>query len=227
MKFGELPWQLSDPYEHIGAAFESVVRRMCSIKVAHTTEEVQVREVSVKVADSEEDQAAADRLIAERYAWRGYLDQNGTRRLSTSIRQPHCFTLLAFRNARAVGTLTLGVDASAGLVVDEANQEIVDGLRRIGRRVVELRRFAVQDDGESKAIFANLFLSAYRIGRVLHRATDVLIEVNPRHEAYYRRIFGFARVGREWLCPRVNAPAVLMHLDLINLDARLCTSQRC
>jgi hypothetical protein len=227
MKLSELPWQLSDPYEQVGAAFESVVRRMCSIRAAHTTEEERVREVSVKVVDSEEDQAEADRLIAERYAWRGYLDQSETRRLPTRVPPPHCFTLLAFRNARAVGTLTLGVDASSGLVVDEANQEIVDGLRRIGRRVVELRRFAVQDDGESKAIFANLFLTAYRLGRVLHRATDVLIEVNPRHEAYYRRIFGFVRVGTEWVCPRVNAPAVLMHLDLINLDARLCTSHRC
>jgi hypothetical protein len=222
MKVSELPWQLSDP----GAAFESVVRRMCSTTVDHTIEEVQVREVSVEVADSEEDLAAADRLIAERYAWRGYTDQSQAPRPATSTRQPHCFTLLAFRNARAVGTLTLGIDSASGLVVDEANREIIDGLRRIGRRVVELRRFAVQDDGESKSIFANLFLTAYRIGRVLHRATDVLIEVNPRHEAYYRRIFGFVRVGREWVCPRVNAPAVLMHLDLINLDARLCTSHR-
>jgi hypothetical protein len=56
---------------------------------------------------------------------------------------------------------------------------------------------------------------------LLHRATDVLIEVNPRHEAYYRRIFGFARAGREWICPRVNAPAVLMHLDVTNLEERL------
>jgi hypothetical protein len=224
MKLNELPWQLSDPYEQVGAAFESVVRRMRSIPAAHTAEELQVREVSVKVAGSEEDQAAADRLIAERYAWRGYLDRSEASPLSTSIPTPPCFTLLAFRNGSAVGTLTLGVDASSGLVVDQENREIVDGLRRIGRRVVELRRFAVQDDGESKAIFANLFLSAYRIGRVLHRATDVLIEVNPRHEAYYRRIFGFTRVGKQWVCPRVNAPAVLMHLDLINLDVRLRAS---
>jgi hypothetical protein len=225
MKLNELPWQLSDPYEQVGAAFESVLRRMRSIPVAPATEELQVGEVSVKVAGSAEDQAAADRLIAERYAWRGYLDRSEAGHLSTSIVPTACFTLLAFRNARAVGTLTLGVDTASRLVVDEANPEIVDGLRRIGRRVVELRRFAVQDDGESKAIFANLFFSAYRIGRVLHRATDVLIEVNPRHEAFYRRIFGFARVGKQWACPRVNAPAVLMHLDLINLDVRLGASQ--
>jgi len=225
MKLNELPWQLSDPYEQVGAAFESVLKRMRSTPGAPATEELQVGEVSVKVAGCLEDQAAADRLIAERYAWRGYFDRSEPGHVSTRIPPTSCFTLLAFRNARAVGTLTLGVDTPSGLVVDEANQEIVDGLRRIGRRVVELRRFAVQDDGESKAIFANLFFSAYRIGRVLHRATDVLIEVNPRHEAYYRRIFGFSRVGTQWTCPRVNAPAVLMHLDLVNLDVRLGASR--
>lgn len=223
MKLNELPWQLSDPYEQVGAAFESIVRRMCSRAPGCTDEAQQAGDVHIKVADSEADQAAADRLIAQRYAWRGYLDQSEASEISTSTRHT-CFTLLALRNGGAVGTLTLGIDAPSGLVVDEANQEVVDGLRRIGRQVVELRKFAVQDDGKSKAIFASLFLSAYRIGRLLHRATDVLIEINPRHEAYYRRIFGFARVGREWVCPRVNAPAVLMHLDLTNLDARLRSS---
>ena len=225
MKLNEVPWQLSDPYEQVGAAFESVVRRTCSISAACTGEAPHEGQVHVKVADSEADQAAADRLIAERYAWRGYLDQSEASEVSTSASARHsCFTLLAFRKGSAVGTLTLGIDAPAGLVIDEANHEVVDGLRRIGRQVVELRRFAVRDDGNSKMIFANLFLSAYRIGRLLHRATDVLIEINPRHEAYYRRIFGFARVGREWVCPRVNAPAVLMHLDLMNLDVRLRAS---
>lgn len=224
MKLNELPWQLSDPYEQVGAAFESVVRRMCSIPAARTTAELQADEVHIKLAGSEADQAEADRLISERYAWRGYCDQSGAGK--GPPRSHACFTLLAFRNDRAVGTLTLGIDASSGLVVDEANQEIVDGLRREGRQIVELRRFAVRDDGESKEIFANLFLSAYRIGRQLHHATDVLIEINPRHEAYYRRIFGFARLGTEWVCPRVNAPAVLMHLDLTDLDARLGSSLR-
>jgi N-acyl amino acid synthase FeeM len=223
MKLNELPWQLSDPYEQVGAAFESVVRRMCSIRSGCSDQTSQGVGVYVKVADSNADQLAADRLIAERYAWRGYVDQSGTSEISTGTRLS-CFTLLALRNDNAVGTLTLGIDGSSGLAVDDANQEVVDGLRRIGRHVVELRKFAVLDDGQSKTILANLFLAAYKIGRLLHRATDVLIEINPRHEAYYRRIFGFARIGREWVCPRVNAPAVLMHLDLTNLDAKLRAS---
>jgi len=35
------------------------------------------------------------------------------------------------------------------------------------------------------------------------------------------------REYRPWICPRVNAPAALMHLDLVNLDVRLRASHRC
>ena len=38
----------------------------------------------------------------------------------------NAFTLLAYREDRMVGTLTVGVDAGNGLLVDEANQEMVD-----------------------------------------------------------------------------------------------------
>jgi hypothetical protein len=120
-----------------------------------------------------------------------------------------------------VGTLTVGVDAGNGLVVDEANREMVDGLRQAGRRVVELRRLAVRDAVGTKAVLAHLFRAAYLVGREVHDATDVLIEVNPRHASFYRRIFGFVRMGDEWICARVNAPAVLLRLDIANLDRKL------
>ena len=50
--------------------------------------------------------------------------------------------------------------------------------------------------------------------------TDILVEVNPRHATFYRKVFGFVVAGAETICPRVNAPAVLLRLDLIDLDLR-------
>ncbi|TEX49967.1 MAG: hypothetical protein CFR70_00705 [Rhodocyclaceae bacterium] len=41
--------------------------------------------------------------------------------------------------------------------------------------------------------------------------SDAVIEVNRRHAGFYSRRFGHARIGDEKLCPRVDAPAVLMH----------------
>ena len=87
--------------------------------------------------------------------------------------------------------------------------------------MVELRRLSVCSNVGAKAVLAHLFSAAYLVGRILHEATDVLIEVNPRHASFYRRIFGFVLLRGEWICARVNAPAVLLHLDIANLDRKL------
>ncbi len=46
-------------------------------------------------------------------------------------------------------------------------------------------------------MLAALFGLAYPLGRVVHEATDVLIEVNPRHVASYQRVSGFAEISRD------------------------------
>jgi hypothetical protein len=43
---------------------------------------------------------------------------------------------------------------------------------------------------------------------------DIVIEVNPRHVRYYQRALGFTVMGPERLNRRVDAPAVLLRLDL-------------
>jgi len=208
--------------EQLDIAFESIVRRKLSLDLLTEDASVTAGDVRIKLARSSEEHAAADRFLAMRYAWRGYAadsklgEQSSDKRASLNY-----FTLLAYRGDRTVGTLTVGVDAGNGLVVDEANLELVNGLRRTGRRVVELRRLAVQDEVGAKGVLAHLFRAAYLMGREVHDATDVLIEVNPRHASFYRRIFGFVRMGDEWICARVNAPAVLLRLDIANLDRKL------
>ena len=91
---------------------------------------------------------------------------------------------------------------------------------------MELTRLAVQDSVDGKEVLAHLFRAAYRVGRVAHGATDVLIEINPRHAGFYARVFGFVRIGDEWICTRVNAPAVLMRLDVADLERRLSRIQQ-
>jgi hypothetical protein len=51
--------------------------------------------------------------------------------------------------------------------------------------------------------------------------TDVVIEVNPRHVAFYKRMLGFKEFGPERLCSRVNAPAVLLRLELEYVDQQI------
>ena len=58
-----------------------------------------------------------------------------------------------------------------------------------------------------------------QLGRVSLEATDVVIEVNPRHVRYYQRAFGFRAFGAERRCERVGAPARLLHLNLVAADS--------
>jgi hypothetical protein len=52
--------------------------------------------------------------------------------------------------------------------------------------------------------------------------TDLVIEVNPRHVAYYRRLMKFEVLGPERECPRVQgAPAVLLRADLRMYEAEM------
>lgn len=45
--------------------------------------------------------------------------------------------------------------------------------------------------------------------------TSMIIEVNPRHKAYYKTLLKYDEIGAEKACPSVqNAPAVLLHLPL-------------
>ena len=183
---------------------------------------VSTADVCVKLVCCSDDQAAADRLVALHYASRGYVtDRERNDPFSNQGLLAACLTFLACRGPQKVGTLTIGLDHGRGLLAGEANRESVDGLRRAGRRVAELRRLAVHDPVDGKAVLAHLFRAVYCAGRLVHGATNVLIEVNPRHASFYARIFGFVRLGEEMICARVNAPAVLMRLDIAELDCRL------
>ncbi len=179
--------------------------------------------IKVVVARSRREHESAITLVRENYARRGYRTSFLTEPPATGPSEgPYrLVTLLAQQGERAVGTLTLGLDSSAGLSVDEAHRGAVDAIRAQGRRVCELIRLAVDAGEASRLALALLVHSAYLIGRLVHRATDVFIEVNPRHVSFYERAFHFRRLGEPALCPRVEAPSVLMHLELSQLDRRI------
>lgn len=195
-----------------GEASRSAAQEACSRKPFGS--------MKVVVARSRHEHESAMALIRRSYARRGYRTSFLVESLSVSQGLYRHVTLLAQQGERVVGTLTLGLDSGAGLSVDEAHRSAVDAIRSQGGRVCELTRLAV-DAGETPRLALGLLVqSAYLVGRLVHRATDVFIEVNPRHVSFYERAFQFRRVGEPTMCPRVQAPSVLMHLELSQLDRR-------
>lgn len=177
-------------------------------------ESIEQQNFKIRLAHSQEKVNNASLLIQRMYMQRGY-DVPGMQKV------PDRITLMASQNEAVVGTLTLGIDAGNGLMADENYKEEVDQLRAEGRKVCELTKFAVDQTRGSKRVLAGLFHIAYIYGRVLHKQTDVVIEVTPKHAHFYNRMLGFKPFGKERLNTRVNTMGVLLRLEIEYVDQQI------
>lgn len=168
----------------------------------------------IRFADSKGRRSSASMLINKMYSWRGY--QTGE-----LISTPNQITLVANIGDQPVGTLTLSLDSPSGLLADELYRDAIDAVRQEKRFVCELIKLAVDQNASSKQVLATIFHIAYIYGRLIRKVTDLLIEVNPRHVNFYKRMLGFVQIGEERQCPRVDAPAVLLRLDLDYTDEQI------
>lgn len=170
---------------------------------------------SIRLTDPAGRRSEVSALIKRMYSWRGYNIEN------TPISSENQTTLEAFNGQDLVGTLTLRLDSEDGLLADELYEEKISAFRKKDRKICELSKLAIDPQFSSKELLAYLFNLAYICGRIINRATDFFIEVNPRHTGYYKRMLGFHQLGEARNCERVNAPAVLLHLELDYVDAQV------
>ncbi len=156
---------------------------------------------------------ACSRLVRRMYAWRGYrLVPN---RLQPA--DPNHVTIGAWLDGELVATATASRDSAAGLLADGLYHDEMVRLRGQSRVICEVTRLAVDLDCHDPELLNSLFLAIYQYVRAVFGGTELVIEVNPRHAGYYRRTMGFQQIGGLRTCPRVNAPAVLLHRTLGNV----------
>ncbi len=177
-------------------------------------EKIEQQFFKIRLAHSIERVNSASMLVQRKYAGRGYATGD-------IQKTPERITLMAFQDDKVIGTLTLGLDSPKGLLVEDLYAAEISTLRQAGRKVGELTQLAIDQTLASKLVLASLFHIAYIYGHVLQGYTDVVIEVNPRHVAFYKRMLGFVELGSERMCGRVNAPAVLLRLELDYVDQQI------
>jgi hypothetical protein len=151
------------------------------------------------------------------YQGRGYVSGDESLIVSPYDASPQTLTLLAQdENGVDAATITLVFDSPAGLPCDEIYGNELNTLRSQGRLLVEVTRLAINEDHQhSKTLLVRLFNFIYVFAKRVKGFDDFVIEVNPRHTNYYRRLLIFEQAGPERPCPRVQgAPAVLLRLDL-------------
>ncbi len=163
-------------------------------------------------------------LVTQMYSRRGYLTDG----VATAPRRDSTITLDAHNAQQVMGTVTVRLDKrDGGLLADALYKKEIDAFRADGRKVCEVSKLAVDPRYGSKELMASLFQLAYLYAHRIYRASDAFIEVNPRHAGFYKRMLGFREIGELRICPRVNAPAVLLHVELDYMRAQIALHGGC
>jgi hypothetical protein len=162
----------------------------------------------------------AEHLVSQAYSSLGYRSD-----LGGSPHPGRTATLQATQNDHTCGTMTINFDGPDGLQADILYPEELAELRRRGS-VCEFTRLALDRNVSGREVLCALFYMAYAFAHHVREVDHLVIEVNPRHEAFYRRMLGFRNGGDKRLCPRVNAPAVLMHLDFAHTREQIAQARQ-
>jgi hypothetical protein len=165
----------------------------------------------IRVAKLSGRRREAGTLVERRYQGRGYT-------IPSLSQDPHLSTFIAYDEGVLVGTVSVRLDSDEkGLSADDLYRAEIDGLRRSGARICEFTRLAVDRTAASKPVLAGLFHTAYLYAAVIRGFTHAVIEVNPRHVAFYGRALAFHPIGDERMNLRVHAPAVLLSVTFATI----------
>lgn len=163
----------------------------------------------IKTADSFVRRNSASSLLKNRYSWRGY----GAVSLPTD-QASNRITLSALEDEATIGTITVGLDGAEGMNSDDIFSDENNALRAEGRKLCEFTKLAVDPISGTKRVLAALFHVAFVVAYRIRKHDTLVVEVNPRHVKYYERMLGFRVIAPPRMNRSVNAPAVLLLVDL-------------
>lgn len=158
-------------------------------------------------------------LVERRYGDRGLAV---TRERFSSRNEDGDVVCTARDGEKIVGTLTVRFDGVGGLKADLLFAEELAEWRAAGIKLCEFGSLAVDKHShEPKRVLAQVFHLGYLHAHRRARCDRLIIEVNPRHVAFYRRWLGLLPYTAARHNPRVDAPAVLMSIDFATVREQI------
>jgi hypothetical protein len=158
-------------------------------------------------------------LVERRYADRGLAV---TRERFSSRNESGDVVCTARDGDQIVGTLTVRFDGTGGLKADQLFEAELAEWRTDGVKLCEFGSLAVDKHShDPKRVLAQVFHLGYLHAHRRARCERLIIEVNPRHVAFYRRWLGLLPYTTARHNPRVNAPAVLMSVDFATVREQI------
>ncbi|MCZ8254981.1 MAG: hypothetical protein O9327_04875 [Polaromonas sp.] len=173
-----------------------------------------VGDVDLEMVLSEWDRHLAADFVRARYARKGYA-------ISATPSLDALATFQARLGDAVLGSVSVRLDTrTRGLAADNCFGQEIAGLRA-KHRLCEFTRLAVDMHGEvSKPVIIKLFHLAHLYASRIHAISKTVMEVNPRHVAFYRRGMGAEQLAGE-RDHAVGAPAVLLALGTDFIEAQL------
>lgn len=178
----------------------------------------------ISIANSKESRLKAFRLAYEVYLAKGYIPENKRKMLvSPSDSVPDTCIININDGSETVASITLNFQDHSRLPCQELYQDEIAPLIAQRIKLVEITRLVIKENHRhSNYLLAQLFQATFIYAYQVKNVTQLVIEVNPRHVAFYQNLLGFTVLGNEKACERVNnAPAILLHLDLNHIQNNL------
>lgn len=156
-------------------------------------------------------------LVHDNYVRCGYIEPRPSGiRLSIHYIVPTTRTFITVLGDEMIATISLFCDSPLGLPMDVLYGDELLSLRQQGRHIAEVGMLA--DGGRSlsvafpamMALMKRVYWACMGMAR-----SDLLVTVNPKHRAFYRRMFCFEEYGSERTYAAINdAPVVLLRMNL-------------
>lgn len=172
---------------------------------------------SISIANTRESRLKAFQLAYEVYLAKGYIPENKRKMLvSPSDSIPDTCVININDGEEVVASITLNFQDHSDLPCQELYNDEVAPLLEQRLKLVEITRLVIKENHRhSNYLLAQLFQATFIYSFQVKNVSQLVIEVNPRHVAFYQNLLGFTVLGNEKACERVNnAPAILLHLDL-------------
>lgn len=178
-------------------------------------------EIEYKLAENQEERAAAFRLCHDAYVQAGLMLPRRCRmRVMPHHLLPTSAVFIAVRAGRVISTVSLIGDGQLGLPMECAYRKEVGALRSPSRWLGEVSSLA--SDRQHPVCHFQLVGNLTRLMAQYaqrHGLEHLLAAVHPRHSRFYQRALGFQSLGDAKPYPAVrHRPSVALLLDLPQLE---------
>lgn len=174
-----------------------------------------LRPLRIELARTPQQVAAAWRLVYAMYRQAELIDDNPyeIHTVAHALR-PGTAVIVSYDGDDLVSTLTIMHESREGIPLDKVYRSELDGLRAQGRRLMEVGLFADRFQPALRSLTAIIEMMRYVFYSSCYSLADIIIGVNPHHQSFYERFFGFEQIGPVSMHPIVrNRPVVLLRGD--------------